>query len=182
MSNFCLKKSKFFKNLPIKIEIFLVKLTEKKIKISGRLAWTNRILLTRFHDPSRVQTRLTLLEASEMDIIQWKRSHGFESRVMVSSLKPGSQGWDHLHGPHISVIAAHKMSSIIILRAPAITLPDHRAVSNAWCGRLQWEGGGVSNMRTKVDNANGVRVSENRYFRRRSLWTTPISEDFKSDK
>src|SRR6218665_3937865 len=89
MSNFCLenrfflnclKKSKFFKNLPGKIEIFrkftwknqnfskmcleksklFVKLPEK-IEISLKFAWKNRNLFDPYPRPPRFQTRLTPL-------------------------------------------------------------------------------------------------------------------------
>ena len=52
-----------------------------------------------------------------------------------------------------------------ILRAPAITLSDHRAVYDAKCGRLQ----GVLVKQGHLGTEGGGK----RFWGGRSLWTTP---------
>jgi len=54
------------------------------------------------------------------------------------------------------------------LRAPAITLPGHREVYNAKCGRPQ---GGLSHMRTKADKRGDRK--QVLLICGRPLWTTP---------
>src|SRR6218665_2369815 len=89
---------------------------------------------------------------------------------------PSGQGCK-LHDPHINPPGVgvkcpdDEINEQRTLRAPAITLSDHRAVYDAKCGRPQREEG-VDQMRTPADRGRGRKRD---IFCGRPLLTTPLN-------